>query len=65
MAVELTIHALQPNGQYVEQSTTQFFPQAAIIKMVEWIGKCDEMDETPWIKEFRRWVRDNLVQARS
>jgi Uma2 family endonuclease len=61
---ELTIHALQPDGQYAEQATTQFFPQAAIAKMVEWIAKCDEMDETAWVKEFRRWVRENLVQAR-
>jgi Uma2 family endonuclease len=60
----LTIHALHRNGGYTEKSQSQFFPHAATIKMVEWIGKCDESDETQWVKEFRRWVRENLVKAR-
>jgi Uma2 family endonuclease len=59
----LTIHALQRNGGYAEQSQSQFLPHAATIKMVEWLGKCDEFDETQWVKEFRRWVRENLVKA--
>jgi Uma2 family endonuclease len=62
---KLIIHALQAEGQYIEQSQSQFFSQLATDKMVEWIGKCDEADdETAWIKEFRRWVRENLVKSR-
>jgi Uma2 family endonuclease len=60
----LTIHILQRNGRYAEQDQSQFFPKEATDKMVEWVGKCDDFDETPWIKEFRRWVRENLVKAR-
>ena len=60
----LTIHALQGNGGYAEQSQSQFLPHEATIKMVEWIDKCDEFDETQWVKDFRRWVRENLVKAR-
>jgi hypothetical protein len=32
--------------------------------MVEWLAKCDEIDEVEWVREFRRWVRENLVKAR-
>ncbi|MEX2141050.1 MAG: Uma2 family endonuclease [Pirellulales bacterium] len=61
----LTIHGLQANGQYAEQTQSQFFSRETTAKMVEWIGKCDEGDdEIPWIKEFRRWVRENLVISR-
>jgi Uma2 family endonuclease len=61
----LTIHGLQADGQYTEQDRSRFFPPEATVKMVEWIGKCDEgADEIPWIKEFRRWVRENLVKSR-
>jgi Uma2 family endonuclease len=60
----LTIHALQSNGQYAEQAASRYFPKVAIDKAVEWLGKCDELDETAWVKEFRRWVRENLVQPR-
>ena len=61
----LTVHGLQSNGQYAEQTQSQFFSREATAKMVEWIGKCDEGDdETPWIKEFRGWVRENLVKPR-
>ena len=60
----LTIHALQPNGRYAEQSHSQFLPKQATEKIVEWLGKCDDFDETPWVKEFRRWVRENLVKPR-
>lgn len=61
---QLTIHSLRANGQHSEQSQSQFFSQQATAKMVEWIGKCDESDEIVWVKEFRRWVRENLVKSR-
>lgn len=60
----LAIHTLQRSGRYAEQKHSQFFPKEATDKMVEWIGKCDDFDETQWVKEFRRWVRENLVKAR-
>jgi Uma2 family endonuclease len=62
---KLTIHSLQAQGHYAEQSRSRFVSQEASAKMVEWIGTCDEGDdETAWIKVFRRWVRENLVKAR-
>jgi Uma2 family endonuclease len=62
---KLTIHSLQANGRYQEQTPSRFFPQEATAKMVEWIRKCEEGDdETAWIKEFRRWVRENLIKSR-
>jgi Uma2 family endonuclease len=62
---KLTIHTLQANGRYEEQSKSRFFALEATAKMVEWVRKCEEGDdETVWIKEFRRWVRDNLVKSR-
>ena len=61
---KLTIHGLQAEGQYAVQSQSRFFSQKATDKMVEWLGKCDEFDETVWITEFRRWVRENLVKLR-
>jgi Uma2 family endonuclease len=60
----LTIHALQQKGNYAEQTQSQFLPPAATAKMVEWLGKCDDFDETDWVKQFRQWVRENLVKAR-
>ena len=60
----LTIHVLQKNRNYLEQNQSQFFPQEATVKMVEWLAKCDEFDEADWVREFRRWVRENLVKAR-
>jgi len=56
----LTILVLQANGEYAETSASQFFPASALIKGVEWIGKRNETDEITWVKEFRRWVRENL-----
>jgi Uma2 family endonuclease len=60
---KLTVHALQQNGDYKEQNHSRFLPAAAITKMVEWLAKCDEIDEVDWVREFRRWVRENLVKA--
>ena len=61
---KLTVHSLQANGRYEEQSQSRFFAREATAKMVEWIRKCDEGDdETAWIKEFRHWVRENLVKS--
>jgi Uma2 family endonuclease len=62
--VTLTIHALPNHRSYVEQNQSQFFPREATVKMVEWLAKCDEIDEVEWVREFRRWVRENLVKAR-
>lgn len=58
----LTILALR-SGRYKEQTRSQFLPLAATIKIVEWMAKCDELDETVWIKQFRGWVRENLVKS--
>jgi Uma2 family endonuclease len=60
----LTILAFQSNGEYTCQETSRFFPRAATVTIVEWMHKCDELDETDWIKQFRRWIRENLVQSR-
>jgi Uma2 family endonuclease len=60
---KLTIHSLQQKGHYSETAESRFLPAAALPKMVEWVGKSDEFDEIVWMKEFRRWVRENLVKA--
>jgi hypothetical protein len=60
---KLTVHSLQKKGQYTETAESQFMPVAALAKMVEWVGICDQFDEIVWITEFRRWVRENLVKA--
>jgi Uma2 family endonuclease len=60
----LVILTLQANGQYAEQAASKYFPAIALEKMVEWIAKRNETDEITWIKEFRRWVRENLVEKK-
>lgn len=61
---DLKILALQSNGEYAEQANSKFFPPAGLTKALEWIQQRNETDEITWIKEFRRWVRENLVKSR-
>jgi Uma2 family endonuclease len=57
---KLLILSLQGDAQYIEHKSSKYFPATATAKIVEWISKRNEFDETTWENEFRRWVRDNL-----
>ena len=62
---KLAIHSLHADGHYTQQDRSRYFPLEATAKVVEWIGNCDDFDnDTAWIKEFRRWARENLVKSR-
>jgi Uma2 family endonuclease len=57
---EIVIHLLQPNGQYAVADTSQALPMAPVTKLAEHLERCDQMDETTWIREFRRWVKSGM-----
>jgi Uma2 family endonuclease len=61
---KLKIFALRADGTYEEKPTSAYFPAAASTNVAQWLEKCETMDETSWVKEFRRWVRENLTRAR-
>ena len=57
---EIIIHLLQPNGQYAMADTSQALPMVPVTKLAEHLERCDQMDETSWIREFRRWVQGGM-----
>jgi Uma2 family endonuclease len=57
---EIVIHMLQKNGQYVVKNESLALPVISVQKLVEHLDRCDETDETTWIRAFRQWVRDGM-----
>jgi Uma2 family endonuclease len=57
---EIVIRVLRPNGQYAIADRSAVLPMVSTSKLVEQLMRCESMNETAWIREFRRWVRDGM-----
>ncbi len=56
----LTVELLQHDGTYHAVFQSPSFPFLPLDEFVRWIEKGQGVDQTPWIREFRDWVRDEL-----
>jgi Uma2 family endonuclease len=57
----LTVLRLGPDGEYGVVEDSPSFPQVPISELVHFLERRSEVSERQWVKEFRRWVRDNIV----
>ncbi len=56
----LTVESLQSDGTYQAVAISPSFPFLPLDEFVRWIEKGQGMGQTPWIRAFRDWVRDEL-----
>ena len=47
---------------YHESETSASFPTLPMRQFADWISKAWETDETTWMRNFREWVRENVVR---
>ena len=57
----LRIAQLQPDGTYAESDRSPGLPMLPPAEVVRWLGLAEEMGQTPWIRQFRAWVREALA----
>jgi Uma2 family endonuclease len=57
---DVVIHALQHDGQYAVAVKSLALPTVPVKRLAEHLERCDQMDETSWIREFRRWVQGGM-----
>ncbi|MCI0491422.1 MAG: Uma2 family endonuclease [Planctomycetes bacterium] len=57
---EIVIHLLQESGLYVVTQQSVALPTVPVKKLVAHIERCDDTDETTWIRAFRQWVRGGM-----
>jgi Uma2 family endonuclease len=57
---DIVIHLLQPDGRYAIAEQSLALPAVPVKKLVEHLGRCDETDETTWIRAFRKWVQGGM-----
>lgn len=56
---QLRVLALKPDKSYEVRESSAVFPTLPMPEFTAWIEKAYEIDETPWIRSFREWVRDH------
>jgi Uma2 family endonuclease len=62
---ELQILVRQANGRYIRSEASAAFPFLKAAEIFDWVARPLAGSETDWIKELRRWVRDELVPRRA
>ncbi len=58
---ELRFLILQTNGTYTESKTSSAFPFLNATEVQDWVTRPLANDDTAWLIELRRWVRNVLV----
>jgi Uma2 family endonuclease len=61
-ADKVSVMRLMPDGQYEEAEDSAFFLPAAMQGIREFLAQRGMPNETAWIKSFRQWVRQTLLQ---
>ena len=51
---DIVIHLLQENGQYEVAQQSIALPMVSTKKLVEHLDRCQETDDTTWIRQFRQ-----------
>lgn len=59
---QLRVMRLDADRGYEVAEHSAFFPPAAMQGIREFLAKRGMPNETAWIKSFRQWVRENLLQ---
>ena len=54
----------QATGRYAEALQSAALPFLKAVEISEWITRPQTVSETEWVKDVRRWVRENLVKPR-
>jgi hypothetical protein len=57
---QLTVNCLNATGDYEESNRSLAFPFLPLEEFRSFIHRDPNVDETTWIREFRKWVRTNL-----
>jgi Uma2 family endonuclease len=57
---EIVIRRLQANGKYTIATQSQALPMVSVKKLVEQMARCESMNETAWIRQFRKWVQSGM-----
>ena len=58
----LRVFKLQPEGDYAKQQHSFAFPFLDMNEIQRFMERCEETDETSWIRSFRAWVGKNYGQ---
>jgi Uma2 family endonuclease len=58
---EIIVHLLQSNGQYAVSPNSAALPMVSIPRLVEFLERSQDTDETTWIRSFRKWVAEGMV----
>jgi Uma2 family endonuclease len=57
----LRVELLQPDGTYAASETSLAFPFLPLADVVRFLQQGESMDHREWRRQFRAWVRDELV----
>jgi len=57
----LSVHVLQPDGQYAIRETSLNFPFLPMGELPRFLNMAPTMDKTTWARTFRGWVRDEIA----
>ncbi|MBV8076797.1 MAG: Uma2 family endonuclease, partial [Planctomycetaceae bacterium] len=57
----LRVEQLQADGTYREVAASPGLPFLSSEEVVQWLRLAETMGQTPWLRQFREWVRDELA----
>jgi Uma2 family endonuclease len=57
----LRVEQLQADVTYREVVVSPSFPFLPRDEVVRWLRLAETMGQTPWLRQFREWVRDTLI----
>jgi len=61
--VSLRVFHLRAEGVYAQEQHSFAFPFLDLNDIRRFLDRCEETDETSWIRSFRAWVRQNYGQS--
>lgn len=57
----LHVERLQPDRTYAEVDASPSFSMLLPAEIVRWLILAEDLDQTPWVRQFRAWVRETMV----
>jgi Uma2 family endonuclease len=60
----LRVEQLQADGTYQEVAVSPSFPFLPLNEVIRWLRLAETMGQTPWLRQFREWVREELAAGR-
>ena len=55
--VALQVYQLQSDGTHARQAKSPAFPFLPLEEVERFLARRDEMDETTWVRSFRKWIK--------